>query len=71
MMKIKGFWSIVARSEGGKESGRQVNMVIKARTIKKAINIFYNRDFNWYLVNNYKVISIRPLEIEVLKECEE
>lgn len=68
-MKIKGYWEIIAKNDGGKGS-HQVTNVIKARTIGKAIKLFYNRDYNWYLVNNYKVISIRPLEVEVLKKDE-
>lgn len=67
-MKIKGYWEIVARSDGGKEGGHPVVTVIKARTIRKAIDIFYNENNNWFLSHNYKVISIRPLEVEVLKE---
>lgn len=69
-MKIKGYWEFIAKSDGGKEGGLVTCKVIKARTIKKAINKFYDCDNNWYLKQNYKVISIRPLEIEVLKECE-
>lgn len=67
-MKIKGYWEIMARSDGGKEDGNSVVTIIKARTIGKAIKIFYNENNNWFLSHNYKVTTVKPLDVEVVKE---
>ena len=69
-MEIKGFWHIFAQANGGKDGAMISSCVIKARNIKKAIKIFYSKDLNWYLKNNYKVISIKPLSVKVFEENE-
>lgn len=69
-MEIKGYWHIIAGTDGGQEGCFPKSIVIKARSIKRAIKKFYTKDNNFYLFHNYRVISIKPLSVKVLEENE-
>lgn len=59
-MKIKGFWKITYRGDCSTNY-----LVVKAKSIQKAMKKFYKiRDAYWI------VISIKPLSVEVLEENE-
>lgn len=69
-MEIKGYWHIIAGTDGGKDGCAYTWIVLKARSIKRAIEKFYAKEKNFYLAHNYKVISIKPLSVKVLEENE-
>lgn len=57
-MKIKGYWKITYRA-----TFSNMDLVVKAKSIQKAIKKFYK-----IMDTGNAVISVKPLSVEVLEE---
>lgn len=64
-MKIKKYWVVSFKSPKIYEK-ELIEYVVKAKKPEKAIDEFYKIENSWYLRNGYKVLSVKPLEVEVL-----
>lgn len=63
-MKIKNYWVINATIIQNYKPEPLIERVVKAKSLTKAIDEFYKVENCWFLKNGYKVLSVKPLEVE-------